>query len=188
MGLRFSKKYGQHFYGCENYPECKGSHSAHPDGNPTGVPGDKVTRTCRSECHALFDPLWKQGLLARRNAYRLLAKLVGLSTEDAHIGLFTIEQCTKFKEQFALWKGRKNPDFEFYHLYTSDLRTILKDTKRNGDGPWPVEVLVAEIARREAAHAEMDQERVTVGDNAQKRYNRKRGNSKQRRNRRTNQA
>lgn len=94
MALRDSK-YGI-FYGCTNYPQCKGTHSAHQDtGAPMGIPADKETKEWRSRCHKVFDQLWKNKKYAytRSEAYELLQRLTRLSPEDCHIGRFNIDQC-----------------------------------------------------------------------------------------------
>lgn len=56
MVLRPSK-YGL-FYGCTQYPMCKGTHGAHPDGMPMGKPADKGTRELRQKVHMLAENIW----------------------------------------------------------------------------------------------------------------------------------
>ena len=39
----------------------------------------------REIAHAAFDPIWKDGLTSRANAYRLLAEALGVSEPEAHM-------------------------------------------------------------------------------------------------------
>lgn len=93
MQLRESK-YGP-FYGCTNWPQCEGTHGAHPDGAPLGIPADKETKQWRMKTHDLFDQLWKKGQYSRSEAYELLQRLTGLPEEDCHIARFDIETCQR---------------------------------------------------------------------------------------------
>ena len=91
MILRNSR-YGK-FWGCSQWPKCKATHGAHPDGRPLGVPGNDATKISRIEAHAKFDTWWKVEGITRKEAYRNLQRIMNLSKNDAHIGRFTVEQC-----------------------------------------------------------------------------------------------
>lgn len=83
---------GSPFYGCTRYPECKGSHGAHPDGAPHGRPGTAEERVARKEAHAWFDQLWQGGDRdARREAYAWLRAT--LPDMPGHISEMNVEQC-----------------------------------------------------------------------------------------------
>lgn len=108
MQLRPSR-YG-HFYGCTGYPECRGTHGAHPDGSPLGTPADRETKHARIEAHGAFDRLWKWApdyyeidendkegreravkriqRAARNRAYAWLAHEMGIDRDACHIGSF----------------------------------------------------------------------------------------------------
>lgn len=92
MELRKSR-YGQ-FWGCSEYPKCTGTHGAHPDGRPLGIPANKKTREARIAAHAAFDPLWKGGRQSRRSAYLWLRHAMGMNHQP-HIGEMTIAECNK---------------------------------------------------------------------------------------------
>lgn len=53
MVLRVTTKYTygdgtpRKFYGCIRYPHCNGSHGAHPNGLPLGVPADDALKSLR---------------------------------------------------------------------------------------------------------------------------------------------
>lgn len=94
MVLRNSQ-YGP-FYGCINYPMCKATHSAHKDnGKPLGTPTDKETRMWRQKAHASFDRFWKKWGYKRCESYVLMQSMMQLPPDEAHIGLFDMEQCKK---------------------------------------------------------------------------------------------
>lgn len=48
---------------------------------------DAATHEARKAAHAAFDRLWKDGILSRSQAYRELAKALGLKPEDCHMKL-----------------------------------------------------------------------------------------------------
>jgi ssDNA-binding Zn-finger/Zn-ribbon topoisomerase 1 len=95
MRLRYSPKHDRHFYGCTRYPDCDGTHGAHPDGSPLGRPADKVTKGARMRAHEAFDQLWKgdSPLMTRAQAYSWLESYFDLEEGEGHIGRFTREQC-----------------------------------------------------------------------------------------------
>src|SRR5690606_12490729 len=79
-------KYGK-FYGCTNFPKCDGKHSAHQhSGKPMGPPANKETRQWRIKAHAEFDKLWRSRL-TRKDSYKVLAELMGVTAGKAHIGM-----------------------------------------------------------------------------------------------------
>jgi uncharacterized protein YecE (DUF72 family) len=64
-----------------------------------GFPANKRTRQARSKLHELkLDPLWKQHpkskrKTARDDVYRFMSEAMGLSRDNTHTGMFTLEQC-----------------------------------------------------------------------------------------------
>jgi hypothetical protein len=61
-------------------------------------PADYGTRQTRIKAHEAFDHLWKSGMLKRGDAYKKLAKFLGVHIEETHIANFDIEQCQKVIE------------------------------------------------------------------------------------------
>lgn len=82
-----------YFWGCSRFPECRGTHGAHPDGRPLGVPANKETREWRIKAHASFDTLWKcsQITMTRKKAYKLLGEK--LRKGEVHIEESSIAEC-----------------------------------------------------------------------------------------------
>lgn len=54
---RFLTRDGQRrkFFGCTRWPDCKGTHGAHPDGKPLGTPASVALRQYRHKLHLLLD-------------------------------------------------------------------------------------------------------------------------------------
>lgn len=65
---------------------------------PLGTLANQELRKLRKECHNLFDRLWLTKKMTRHEAYKWLAKQLGLDVEQCHIGMFDVEQCKKVKE------------------------------------------------------------------------------------------
>ena len=106
MNLRGSR-YGP-FYGCEKYPACTGSHKAHKDGSPMGIPANAETKQARIKAHDAFDRLWfdKAG---REKAYFWLANKLDQTEDECHIGRFDIATCQKVVDAC---KGVRRSDVE----------------------------------------------------------------------------
>lgn len=73
------------FYQC---PACPSIYvGTHKNGKPKGpLMADAPTRAARIRAHNSFDKLWKFKIVSRNRAYELLAKFLGVSGADAHIG------------------------------------------------------------------------------------------------------
>jgi len=89
------------FYGCETWHDtrCPGTHGAHPDGRPLGVPADQRTKSARRRAHGWFDRLWKKehgALMKRGHAYGWLATALGY--DAPHIGEMSAEECERVIE------------------------------------------------------------------------------------------
>ena len=109
MVLRQTKKYkfrngaNRVFYGCSQYPECKGIRPSHPDGTVYGVPADQETKEWRMKAHAEFDKLWKQYGYTRHQSYDLLATIMKMTRDQAHISNFTKEDCEKLINRLKIY-------------------------------------------------------------------------------------
>ena len=53
----------------------------------------KALRKKRHDAHVALDSLWKNGIMSRKEAYRLLQLSMGLPAEDAHIAKFSAARC-----------------------------------------------------------------------------------------------
>lgn len=106
-------KYGC-FYSCVRFPACRGSHGAHQDGRPLGVPATLEVKMLRQRVHDVFDPVWKapDAKLRRTEAYKWLAGLMGLEMDACHIGLFDKEQC---EQAIQILKRERGHDADAHH-------------------------------------------------------------------------
>jgi ssDNA-binding Zn-finger/Zn-ribbon topoisomerase 1 len=77
------------FWGCIKFPECKGTHGAHPSGRPLGKPANETTKKARIKAHELFDQLWTKHKMSRGDAYRWLVSATGIR----HIAEATEAEC-----------------------------------------------------------------------------------------------
>lgn len=128
MVLRESHKYNRPFYGCINFPQCRATHGAHPDGKPLGIPGDAETKRWRMAAHDALDPLWGRDeeklhpqirKRYRRSVYWWLGEMLGIHNikEHCHIGLFNVEQCQQVialcqdtsRQQILDWQAERMP-------------------------------------------------------------------------------
>lgn len=103
------------FYGCSTWTatRCPGTHGAHPNGAPLGIPADHETKLARIRAHEAFDGLWRSGLTrSRRAAYRWLREALGLSKAEAHIGRFTRVQCEQLISEVWELKERRAPNHD----------------------------------------------------------------------------
>lgn len=81
---------------CSNYPKCDAYVGCHKGTTiPLGRLANEKLRALKKEAHRQFDPLWKSGLMSRKNAYKWLATMLRIPIEDCHIGLFDIKMCQK---------------------------------------------------------------------------------------------
>lgn len=76
------------------FPACDGTHGAHEaSGAPLGVPADKETRQLRIVAHTAFDAARLRLVMSRRESYGWLQILAGKREDEAHLGMFTAEDC-----------------------------------------------------------------------------------------------
>jgi hypothetical protein len=98
---RTTEIYGERYdYGhvlvCLNFPACDAYVGVHKEsGIPLGTLANKELRFLRSRAHALFDPLWQRKTMSRTEAYFMLQKILGISEDQAHIGMLDCGQCEK---------------------------------------------------------------------------------------------
>ena len=89
----YSKKFW-HCAGCDAYVGCHAAGNGYGDGTrPLGRLANAELRKAKREAHAHFDPLWQSGKIGRRDAYAILAGVLGISASDCHIGMFDVQQC-----------------------------------------------------------------------------------------------
>lgn len=87
---KYGKNYGKSYmcYFCKPCGTYVGCHNN--TRKPLGTMADKELMQWRMKAHKVFDPLWKEGKLTRRQAYNLLRNSFG---KYIHIGESDIEMC-----------------------------------------------------------------------------------------------
>ncbi len=81
------------FYQCAPCDAYVGTHKGGAGHPPLGRLANANLRRLKVRCHSLFDPLWKQALMSRSEAYRRLAKALNIPKEECHIGMFDEGRC-----------------------------------------------------------------------------------------------
>jgi hypothetical protein len=82
----YDREYGNGMcYMCDT---CEASVGCYDDGTPLGRLADKELKDLKMQAHAKFDPLWKDGSMKRKDAYKWLANKLRIRVEDCHIGYF----------------------------------------------------------------------------------------------------
>lgn len=85
--------YEKAFWNCN---PCQARVGCHPGTTkPLGRLADSKLRYWKIEAHAAFDPIWRSGEKKRNQAYRWLAREMGISSDDCHIGMMDIADCKK---------------------------------------------------------------------------------------------
>lgn len=83
-----------YLYVCSGYPNCDSYVGAHAGTrSPKGTLADATLRRKRIETHRVFDAIWKNGILSKKDAYRWMRDTFCLSTAQAHIGQFSHYRC-----------------------------------------------------------------------------------------------
>lgn len=70
-----------------------GTHKNSPEHKPLGRLANAELRKAKMAAHAAFDPLWKSGRMSRKKAYSMLAERMSIPKDQAHIGMFDVDQC-----------------------------------------------------------------------------------------------
>lgn len=96
----YGRNYGKSYmiYLCRTCGAYIGCHNNTKD--PLGTPANAELRLLRRTCHERFDSLWLSGSMSRRDAYKLLSKIMNKELNDSHFGMFTEEECIQFLSSF----------------------------------------------------------------------------------------
>ena len=87
-------------YVCQHYPSCDAYVGVHKGTQtPKGTLADGDLRNLRIQAHRMFDMIWKNGILTRKNAYRWIQDKFSLRSDQAHIGNFSEYMCRRLIEE-----------------------------------------------------------------------------------------
>lgn len=102
----YGRDFGSNVYACIPCGASVGTHRRSK--RPLGTMANAELRGLRKQAHHLFDPLWRNKLMGRKAAYKILRKMMGLSKEQAHIGMFNKGQCLVLIEILSRYWGTPN--------------------------------------------------------------------------------
>jgi len=95
-------KYGRNFgksYMCYYCKDCDAYVGCHQNTKVAlGSMANAELRALRMQCHALIDPLWKDGKMTRKEMYRMLNEKFG---RTIHIGWSREEECREIISKLA---------------------------------------------------------------------------------------
>lgn len=101
-------------WACENYPKCDAYVGCHPGTEiPLGRLANSKLRSLKVEAHRQFDPIWKCGLMSRKDAYRWLSDMLNIPENECHIGMFSPDMCNKV---IQICRRQYNPEIQEYRL------------------------------------------------------------------------
>lgn len=81
---------------CSGWPICDAYVGVHSCTHaPLGRLANPELRAAKKAAHAVFDPLWKRGMMSRSEAYTWLAEQLGISMDECHIGMFDVDLCKR---------------------------------------------------------------------------------------------
>lgn len=81
------------FWACMPCGAWCGVHGNSARAAPLGTLADADLRRMRRQVHDLLDPLWRDGGMARADAYAWLARRLGMDVRRCHVGFFREAQC-----------------------------------------------------------------------------------------------
>jgi len=81
------------FWQCKPCGAFVGTHKNSSSHAPLGTLANATLRRDRSQAHAAFDPLWRDGSMSRTDAYRWASNVLKLPLPKTHIAMMTSEQC-----------------------------------------------------------------------------------------------
>lgn len=94
----YGKEYGSgRIYYCTRCHAYVGTHKPRPR-EALGILANPEMRALKSQCHTLFDPLWKckptqkECFKERKAAYRWLAEKMGIPRQECHFGYFNMDR------------------------------------------------------------------------------------------------
>lgn len=98
----YGRDYKTNIYICRDCDARVGTHRNSK--RPLGTMANAELRELRRVCHSLIDPFWQYGKYSRKTVYIRMAKAMGLTSAEAHIGMFNEEQCRELIGYFQ--KGK----------------------------------------------------------------------------------
>lgn len=100
------------FYRCDPCDAHVGCHEPNAQFGFTGIEplgrlANAELRQAKYMAHRYFDPLWRDGTMRRKSAYKWLAGQLGISPANCHIGMFDIDGCRAVVAAVKNFRERK---------------------------------------------------------------------------------
>jgi len=90
----------RYVYVCSRYPACNSYVGVHENTLlPKGTLANGDLRSKRISAHKAFDLIWKTGIMKKAEAYRWMQYKFGLTSQQAHIGLFSEYMCDQLIQE-----------------------------------------------------------------------------------------
>ena len=83
----------ERIYQCQNCGARVGCHKG--TDRPLGNVANEALRLKRMETHQVYDSFWRRRKMTRSQAYKWLARELGVPEKQAHIGGFEMDTCEK---------------------------------------------------------------------------------------------
>lgn len=87
----YGSSYNMQCYYCSDCNAWVGCHKG--TDKSLGRIANKSLRLLKRQAHEVFDKIWLNGYMSRKDAYNELSKRLGLSLEFTHIGMFDEDMC-----------------------------------------------------------------------------------------------
>ncbi|QHW35776.1 hypothetical protein GZH47_33320 (plasmid) [Paenibacillus rhizovicinus] len=102
----YGRDYGGNVYVCRPCDAYVGTHGRSKA--PLGTMANAELRRYRNQAHAAFDPIWKSKSMHRTAAYRWMQKVMDLTPQEAHIGMFDVPKCIKLVEICSRYRSHSS--------------------------------------------------------------------------------
>lgn len=84
----------EYVYVCSNYPKCDSYVGVHRGTKePMGTLANRELRNKRIRTHKVFEKIWQNNLMSKKEAYRWMTYMMGIPFDMGHIGKFSEYRC-----------------------------------------------------------------------------------------------
>jgi len=78
-----------------------------PERHRFSARNDATLVRARDSAHKEFDKIWKKRHMTRTEAYRWLAREMGVPYDDCHMGMMSVSDCRKVERLSAAYLAKK---------------------------------------------------------------------------------
>lgn len=84
------------FYSCTKFPDCRGTHGAHPDGRPLGEPATHEVKQLRIKAHRLLERRFGKWNEISPRQKRIMYEWIRKNTTSGHIAKMDKSELEEF--------------------------------------------------------------------------------------------